>query len=101
MNKVCSCFVQDLSNNRIERVDDDAFLEVGASLRSLRASNALYFRQLPNAAFRALTALRTLDLSNNHINSVPLDTFHKMGELRHLYLQVMKYYSCDKQLGIY
>ncbi len=98
----------DLSDNRVSRVDDDAFREVGASLRHLRASNALYFRRLPNAAFRTLTALRTLDLSNNHVSQVPIDTFHKMGELRNLYLQVGKeramclavyYYSQTRLIG--
>ena len=32
-----------------------------------------------------------LDLSDNHIQTVPLDTFHKMSQLTHLYLQVNKY----------
>ena len=45
--------------------------------------------QLPNAAFQSLTALKILDLSDNHIQTIPLDTFHKMSQLTHLYLQVI------------
>ena len=77
----------DLSNNRLEHVDDDAFREVGNALRYLRMSNSLYFTRLPNIAFHSLTGLVTLDLSNNHIRRVPLDSFHKMNGLQFLYLQ--------------
>ena len=35
-----------------------------------------------------MTSLITLDLSNNHLRDLPLDTFHKMSHLRYLYLQV-------------
>jgi hypothetical protein len=38
-----------------------------------------------------MTSLITLDLSNNHLRELPLDTFHKMSHLRHLYLQVNNY----------
>lgn len=77
----------DLSNNRISYIEDNAFREVGNSLQFLRISNALHFTELPNEAFHTLTGLRTLDLSNNHIRSLALDTFHKMTRLQHLYLQ--------------
>lgn len=78
----------DVSNNRIGRIDDDAFRDVGNALVYLRMSNALYFTRLPNHAFQSLNNILTLDLSNNHIRDVPLDSFHKMSRLRHLYLQV-------------
>ena len=77
----------DLSDNRIGSIDPDGFREVGHSLQHLKISNALYFTELPNRAFHSLTALCTLDLSDNHIRTVPLDTFHKMPKLLHLYLQ--------------
>ncbi len=51
-------------------------------------SNALYFRSLPNNAFQSLTGIKVLDLSDNHITDIPIDTFHKMTGLEELYLQV-------------
>ena len=77
----------DLSNNRITRIANSAFNEVGNALGYLKMSNALYFTSLPNIAFHALSAMEVLDLSDNHIRDIPLDTFHKMSRLRFLYLQ--------------
>ena len=34
-----------------------------------------------------LRYLESLDLSDNHIREIPMDTFHKMSRLRFLYLQ--------------
>ena len=45
--------------------------------------------ELPELAFHSLSAMVTLDLSDNHIRSIPLDSFHKMSQLKFLYLQVM------------
>ena len=77
----------DLSNNRISRIDNSAFKEVGNALKFLKMSNALYFTTLPNIAFHTLSAMEVLDLSDNHIREIPMDTFHKMSRLRFLYLQ--------------
>ena len=78
----------DLSNNRIANIDANAFKEVGNALKKLKMSNALYFRQLPNMAFQSLSAMEVLDLSDNHIRTIPLNSFHKMSQLMFLYLQV-------------
>ena len=78
----------DLSNNKISYIDNEAFKEVGNALKSLKMSNALYFTTLPNLAFHSLSAMITLDLSDNHVREIPLDSFHKMSKLKFLYLQV-------------
>ena len=52
----------DLSNNRILRIDNNAFKEVGNALKFLKISNALYFTTLPNIAFHALSTMEVLDL---------------------------------------
>lgn len=85
---VPSVSFMDLSNNKINRIADDAFKEVGNALKYLKMANALYFTRLPNMAFHSLSAMITLDLSDNHIRDIPLDTFHKMSKLKFLYLQV-------------
>ena len=74
-------------------------------------SHALYFDELPSGIFSryvftfyieqrsifmkyfpifalSLIAMCTLDLSDNQISDIPMDTFHKMPKLIHLYLQV-------------
>ena len=83
----------DLSNNRISVIHSEAFKEVGNALQHLKMSNALYFTKLPELAFHSLSAMITLDLSDNHIRNVPLDSFHKMSQLKFLYLQVCWYFS--------
>ena len=85
---VPSISYMDLSNNRIGQIHDEAFREVGNALKYLKMSNALYFTKLPNMAMHSLSAMEMLDLSDNHIRHVPLDTFHKMSRLKFLYLQV-------------
>ena len=74
---------------------------MGNAIRHLKLSNALYFRRLPNKAFRSLSGIQTLDLSNNHIRDVPLDSFHKMTRLEYLYLQVKKTYDRMKEVRTY
>ena len=65
-------------------------------------SNALYFTKLPELAFHSLSAMITLDLSDNHIRNVPLDSFHKMSQLKFLYLQVwIKYVGILLILAIF
>ena len=78
----------DLSGNKIVRIEDVAFREIGKSLLHLKMTHALHIHELPNKPFRSLTALLTLDLSDNHIRVVPLDTFHHMNRLEKLFLQV-------------
>ena len=74
---------------------------MGNAIRHLKLSNALYFRRLPNKAFRSLSGIQALDLSNNHIRDVPLDSFHKMTRLEYLYLQVNKTYDRMKEVITY
>ena len=78
----------DLSGNKIVRIEDQAFREIGKSLLHLKMCHALHTHQLPNTPFQSLTALLSLDLSDNHIRVVPLDTFHHMNRLEKLFLQV-------------
>ena len=90
----------DLSNNRISVIHSEAFKEVGNALQHLKMSNALYFTKLPELAFHSLSAMITLDLSDNHIRNVPLDSFHKMSQLKFLYLQVCWYFSNLQYLNL-
>ncbi len=46
-----SVSIMDLSNNKIEKIDDDAFKDVGNALRVLKMSNALHFTKLPVSVF--------------------------------------------------
>jgi len=46
-----SVSIMDLSNNKIEKIDDDAFKDVGNALRVLKMSNALHFTKLPVFVF--------------------------------------------------
>jgi hypothetical protein len=56
----------DLSYNGIERIDDDAFYGMETVLQSLIATHN-NLTELPSAALNGMTALLTLDLSNNSI----------------------------------
>ena len=77
----------DLSGNQISQIESRAFREIGKSLTFLKMSHTFYLHELPNIPFHFLQALTTLDLSDNHIRVVPLDTFHKMNKLEKLFLQ--------------
>jgi hypothetical protein len=48
----------------------------------------LFYYSNSNRNVSSMTSLISLDLSNNHLRDLPLDTFHKMTLLRNLYLQV-------------
>ena len=58
------------------------------SLDCARVEGAIQILPSGNLVFRSLSGIQTLDLSNNHIRDVPLDSFHKMTRLEYLYLQV-------------
>ncbi|XP_050075895.1 chaoptin [Anopheles maculipalpis] len=73
----------DLSENRIDSIEPDAFTDVGHSLVSLRASHGLGAQLVvfPIDAFRKLTALEALDLSNNRLKAVGDTAFHLLRNL--------------------
>jgi len=77
----------DLSGNRIIKIEDSAFKEIGNSLKNLRIRHALHMDNLASRPFQDLVSLERLDLSDNHLISLPLDLLHKMTHLRELYLQ--------------
>lgn len=56
----------DLSYNTIERIEDDAFYGMETVLQSLSITHN-NLTQLPSGAFNGMSALLTLDLSNNSI----------------------------------
>lgn len=76
----------DLSENLINQIDNEAFLEIGHSLTSIRMSHALAssVTAFPVKPFSYLTSLRYLDLSNNRLKSVGDTSFHFMKPLRTL-----------------
>uniref|UniRef100_A0A182KBF3 Chaoptin n=1 Tax=Anopheles christyi TaxID=43041 RepID=A0A182KBF3_9DIPT len=73
----------DLSENRIDSIEPDAFSDVGHSLVSLRASHGLGSQLVvfPIEAFRKLTALEALDLSNNRLKAIGDTSFHLLRNL--------------------
>uniref|UniRef100_A0A182QLG2 Chaoptin n=1 Tax=Anopheles farauti TaxID=69004 RepID=A0A182QLG2_9DIPT len=73
----------DLSENRIDSIELDAFADVGHSLVSLRASHGLGSQLVtfPIDAFRKLTALEALDLSNNRLKVLGDTSFHLLRNL--------------------
>uniref|UniRef100_A0A182PNT2 LRRCT domain-containing protein n=1 Tax=Anopheles epiroticus TaxID=199890 RepID=A0A182PNT2_9DIPT len=73
----------DLSENRIDSIEADAFSDVGHSLVSLRASHGLGSQLVvfPIEAFRKLTALEALDLSNNRLKAIGDTSFHLLRNL--------------------
>ncbi|XP_055588501.1 chaoptin isoform X2 [Uranotaenia lowii] len=73
----------DLSENRIDSIEPNAFTEIGHSLVSLRISHGLgqQMLQVPHEAFRQLTAVEALDLSNNKLKSLNENSFHFMRNL--------------------
>ncbi|XP_018322079.2 chaoptin [Agrilus planipennis] len=79
----------DLSENRIDTIDKDAFADIGHSLVSLKLSHALSssISQIPAESFGSLTNLEDLDLSFNRIQTMPDNCFHFMKKLKILQLQ--------------
>ncbi|XP_050544183.1 chaoptin isoform X2 [Daktulosphaira vitifoliae] len=79
----------DLSDNTINLLESEAFKEVGHSLQYLKMSHAFSpsFKPFPGDAFRYLSNLKYLDLSNNHLQQLRESTFHAQINLRTLNLQ--------------
>ncbi|XP_052868495.1 chaoptin [Anopheles cruzii] len=73
----------DLSENRLDSIEPDAFAEIGHSLVALRVSHGLGsgLSTFPAEALRKLTALEALDLSNNRLRTVPDSSFHALRNL--------------------
>lgn len=73
----------DLSENRIDSIEANAFNEIGHTLISLRISHGLGMQmfQIPHESFRQLTALEALDLSNNKLKTLNDNSFHFMNNL--------------------
>lgn len=72
----------DLSENKINTIENDAFKEVGHSLTSLRISRGLSMDTIPVAPFKALKSLEELDLTNNRLTKVADISFHSLKNLR-------------------
>ncbi|XP_055618814.1 chaoptin [Toxorhynchites rutilus septentrionalis] len=73
----------DLSENRIDKIEANAFTEIGHSLVSLRISHGFssQMQQIPHESFRQLTSLEALDLSNNKLKSLADNSLHFMKNL--------------------
>lgn len=70
----------DLSENRISKIDDDAFKDIEHSLIALKMAHGLsadYHALSPNI-FRPMSSLQFLDMSNNGIKSIAETSFHFM-----------------------
>lgn len=91
----------DLSENRIERIDDGAFDGVGHSVVKLTMHDSSRMGTLPVKAFRKLIAVRYLDLSSNGFNHIPDNSFEESKQLIHLNLRFNKITSISKTLFEY
>lgn len=76
----------DLSENRISKIDDDAFKDLEHSLIALKMAHALspdYHTVSPNI-FKPLGSLQFLDMSNNRLKAISETSFHFMKAIRAL-----------------
>lgn len=76
----------DLSENRIETIELDAFKELGSSLLSLKISHGCSMDMIAPSTFKHLKSLEELDLSNNQLTKIPETSFHFLSNLRLLNL---------------
>ncbi|XP_037955244.1 chaoptin isoform X2 [Teleopsis dalmanni] len=76
----------DFSENGIQSIENDAFVEIGHSLISLKISHGFSGTALPAEPMRHLTSLQELDFSNNKIQSMSDTSFHFLKNLRLLEL---------------
>ncbi|XP_050421139.1 chaoptin [Adelges cooleyi] len=79
----------DLSDNSINLLESEAFKEIGHSLQYLKLAHAFSssFKSVPGDAFRYLSDLKYMDLSNNHLQHLREAAFHFQTNLRTLKLQ--------------
>lgn len=76
----------DLSENRISKIDDDAFKDLEHSLIALKMAHALspdYHTLSPNI-FKPMSSLEYLDMSNNRIKAISETSFHFMKTIKGL-----------------
>lgn len=75
----------DISNNKINQINRNAFNGLQGHLRMLNLSSNL-LGEIYSHTFTNLTDLRVLDLSNNHIGALGYKAFSGLPNLRALYL---------------
>ncbi|XP_063912433.1 chaoptin-like isoform X1 [Zophobas morio] len=79
----------DLSDNKITKIENKAFVDIGESLTVLKLSAGLAtsLQNLPSDAFKSLPNLEELNLGNNRIKNMPDTSFHFLRKLKVLYIQ--------------
>lgn len=79
----------DLSENRITKIDDEAFKDLEHSLIALKMAHALDpdYHTLSANIFKPLTAIQYLDMSNNKIKAISETSFHFMKAIKALELR--------------
>ncbi|XP_044258031.1 chaoptin isoform X2 [Tribolium madens] len=77
------------SDNIISGIENNAFVDIGDSLLTLKLTHALSssVQNLPSDAIKILNRLEELDLSNNRLRNVPDNSFHFLKNLKQLHLQ--------------
>jgi len=88
----------DLSNNKIGKIDENAFDEVGHSIVRLKVTNSLRMNSIPPQVLHRLTALHELDLSSNGLSSIADGSFDKADQLTHLNLRFNKISSLGRKV---
>lgn len=76
----------DLSENRLSKIDDDAFKDLGHSLIALKMAHSLApdYHTLSANIFKPMSSLQYLDMSNNRIKVIPETSFHFLKMIKAL-----------------
>lgn len=79
----------DLSENRISKIDDDAFKDLEHSLVALKMAHSLSpdYHSISANVFKHCSALQFLDMSNNRIKSISETSFHFLKAIKALELR--------------
>ncbi|XP_057660247.1 chaoptin isoform X2 [Diorhabda carinulata] len=79
----------DLSENSINTIETNAFIDIAHSLKHLKLSHGLSssLTVIPVDSIKVLSNLKELDLSNNKLKTMPETSFHFLKQLEKLELQ--------------
>ncbi|RZC35023.1 LRR 5 domain containing protein [Asbolus verrucosus] len=78
-----------LSDNKINNIENNAFVDISHSLVSLKLFHAFSssVQNFPTEAIKTLSNLEELDISNNEIKNMPDTSFHFLKKLKRLSIQ--------------
>lgn len=86
----------DLSHNKISKIANSTFKEIGHSLEKLILHTALKMPSFPNGVMKHLSKLQYLDASGNQLASIPYDLFSTFQSLKFLNLNHNNLMNLDR-----